>query len=204
MPILRMNGRSSINLISPVQISAVFLDRDGVINRDSADYIKTWDDFVFLPRSIDAIARLARSAIQVIIITNQSIIGRGWVTPAVLADTHERMTTAIRAGGGRIRAIYHCPHHPDDGCDCRKPQPGMILRAATDHRIDLSRAVMIGDSAKDIACARNAGVGQAVLVKTGDFEKAAAGLAADGIVPDRVSADLWEAVDGLLAPQGEK
>ena len=194
-----MKHRTAKTTPPPAHISAVFLDRDGVINRDSADYIKTWDDFEFLPRSIDAIARLTRAGIRVIVITNQSIIGRGWVSPAVLADTHGRMSEAIHAGGGRIHAIYHCPHHPDDGCDCRKPRPGMVLRAAADHGIDLSRAVMIGDSAKDVACARNAGVALAVLVKTGGFERAAARLSEEGIAPDQVSLDLWEAVDGLLA-----
>ncbi len=183
-------------------ISAVFLDRDGVINRDSANYIKTWDDFEFLPRSIPAIARLSNAGIRVVVITNQSIVGRGWVSPAVLADTHRRMCTAIEADGGRIHAIYHCPHHPDDGCDCRKPRPGMILTAAVDHHIDLARAVMIGDSATDIACARNAGCGMAVLVKTGDYPAAAAALRAENIIPDRVAPDLWDAVGGLLKATG--
>lgn len=185
--------------MKPANISAVFLDRDGVVNRDSADYIKSWDDFAFLPRSIDAIVRLTRAGLTTILVTNQSIIGRGWVPPEGLAEIHRRMCAAIAARGGRIDAIYHCPHHPDEGCRCRKPRPGMMADAAADHGIDLSRAVMIGDSAKDIACARNAGCGTAILVKTGDYPKAAAALAADGLSPDGVTEDLWDAVDLLLA-----
>ncbi|MFH1980953.1 MAG: D-glycero-beta-D-manno-heptose 1,7-bisphosphate 7-phosphatase [Pseudomonadota bacterium] len=194
-----MNDLPPQHPISHAQISAVFLDRDGVINRDSPDYVRCWDDFEFLPRSIAAIARLTRAGIRVVVITNQSIVGRGWVAPEILEDTHARMCSVIETGGGRIEAIYHCPHHPDDRCACRKPQPGMILRAAAERGIDLSRAVMIGDSAKDIFCARNAGCGRSVLVKSGDYPKAAAALSTQGIAPDRVALDLWEAVDGLLA-----
>lgn len=197
-----MKPNTTKTITPPAPISAVFLDRDGVINRDSPDYIRCWDEFEFLPRSIAAIARLTRAGIRVIVITNQSIVGRGWVTPEVLADTHTRMRAAVEAGGGQIAAIYHCPHHPDDGCACRKPRPGMILRAAADHDIALARTVMIGDSAKDIACARNAGCGRAVLVQTGDYPKAAAALSSLGITPDRVARDLWDAVDGLLADKG--
>jgi D-glycero-D-manno-heptose 1,7-bisphosphate phosphatase len=183
----------------PPVISTVFLDRDGVINRDSPDYIKRWADFEFLPRSIAAIARLTGAGIPIIVITNQSIIGRGWVAPDILADTHRRMRDAIAAAGGRIDAVYHCPHHPDDGCDCRKPRPGMILRAAADRKIVLAHTVMIGDSAKDIICARNAGCGRSVLVKTGNFSTAMTALSEAGVAPSLIAADLWEAVDRLLA-----
>ena len=179
--------------------STVFLDRDGVINRDSSEYIKRWADFSFLPRSIDAIARLTRGGLRIIVITNQSIIGRGWVPPSGLEDIHRRMTAAIADQGGRIDAIYFCPHHPDDGCECRKPEPGLILRARQDHGLELSRAVMIGDSAKDIACARRAGCGAAVLVKTGNYAEAQKALDNAHISPDVTADDLWAAADWVLA-----
>ena len=180
------------------KFTTVFLDRDGVINRDSTDYIKRWEDFSFLPRSIDAIALLAGHGLGIMIITNQSIIGRGWVPPSGLEDIHRRMVSAIEAKGGRIDAIYFCPHHPDDGCDCRKPEPGLILKAGTEHGLDLARSVMVGDSAKDIECARRAGCGAAVLVKTGNYDAAIEILADRDISPDFVADDLLDAAAWIL------
>ena len=176
----------------------MFLDRDGVINRDSADYIKRWEDFSFLPGSITAIALLAGQGLGIMIITNQSIIGRGWVPPSGLEDIHRRMVSAIEAKGGRIDAIYFCPHHPDDGCDCRKPEPGLILKAGEEHALDLTRSVMVGDSAKDIECARRAGCGAAVLVKTGNYDSAVEILAERNISPDFVADDLRDAAAWIL------
>ena len=138
----------------------IFLDRDGVINFDSPDYIKSWAEYRFLPRSLEALAALTVSGYDLIVITNQSIVGRGIVPLAVLEDTHRRMLQAVAAAGGRIIDILYCPHRPDEDCSCRKPRPGMILRARERHRIDLSLAVMIGDNVKDMECGRNAAVVQ--------------------------------------------
>jgi D-glycero-D-manno-heptose 1,7-bisphosphate phosphatase len=176
----------------------VFLDRDGVINRDSPEYIKSWDEFEFLPGSLEAMALLTRSGFTIIVITNQSAIGRGMVAPETLSHTHSRMSEAVSAHGGRIRDIFFCPHHPDDGCDCRKPMPGLILKARDTHDIDLSDAVMVGDSAKDIDCARNAGCGASILVQTGNGLSAAATLAETGIRPDCQATDLLDAAHWIL------
>jgi D-glycero-D-manno-heptose 1,7-bisphosphate phosphatase len=176
----------------------VFLDRDGVINRDSPDYIKGWDEFEFLAGSLSAMATLARAGLPVIVITNQSAIFRGLITRGNLADMHGRMAAAVRAAGGDILDIFYCPHGPDENCRCRKPAPGMLLDAAAEHDIDLPASVMVGDSAKDILCANNAGCGRTVLVQTGHFASAAAELARCGVVPDRVAADLNAAVDWIL------
>jgi len=179
--------------------ATVFLDRDGVINRDSSEYVKRWEEFLFLPRSIDAIARLTSRGLRIILITNQSIIGRGWVPPSGLEEIHRRMTAAIADQGGRIDAIYFCPHHPDDGCGCRKPEPGLIFRARQEHGLELSRSVMIGDSAKDIGCARRAGCGAAILVKTGNYAEAKKALDNAHLTPDVIAEDLWTATDWVLA-----
>lgn len=176
----------------------VFLDRDGVINRDSPDYIKGWHEFVFLPGSLDAIARLAKAGLPVIVVTNQSAIFRGLITEEILADTHRRMLRAVAEAGGRIMDIRHCPHGPGQACGCRKPAPGMLLSAAADHGIDLAASTMVGDSAKDILCARNAGCGRSVLVETGDFDSALTKLAQKGIDPDHVAPDLNGAVDWIV------
>ena len=176
----------------------VFLDRDGVINRDSPEYIKSLAEFDFLPRSLSAIKNLTANRINVIVITNQSALHRGLITQKTLDTMHAAMITEVRTRGGRIDDIFYCPHTPDEECNCRKPAPGMIHNARKKHGIDLSLAGMVGDSAKDIACARNAGVRYAVLVKTGNFAKAQQELKELAVTPDCVAQDLYEAVQWLL------
>jgi len=176
----------------------VFLDRDGVINRDSPAYIKSWDEFEFLPGSLEAIKLLTQAGFTVIVITNQSIIGRGMVPPEILSHTHRRMSEAVAAHGGSLHDIFFCPHRPDEGCGCRKPAPGLILQARDAYDIDLSGAVMVGDSAKDIECARNAGCGVGVLVRTGKGPAAISALEEKGILPDHQAADLLDAARWIL------
>ena len=107
----------------------VFIDRDGVINRDSPDYIKTWSEFDFLPGSLDALAHLSKNECTVIIITNQSAIDRRLTSLQAVENIHERMRSVVSARGGEIRDIFFCPHTPEAQCECRKPKPGMILQA---------------------------------------------------------------------------
>lgn len=178
---------------------AIFLDRDGVINQDSPDYIKSWAEFRFLPGSLEAIALLTRRGFPLIVITNQSMIRRGMVPLEVLQQIHRRMQSAVAAAGGRIVDIFFCPHRPDEGCDCRKPAPGLIQQAVRRHGLDPGRTVMIGDSAKDILCGRNAGCGQTILVRTGNGPAAQRELAAAEIRPDAVVDDLPAAARLLLA-----
>ena len=179
----------------------VFLDRDGVINKDSPDYIKSWSEFEFLPRSIEAIKRLTLNGFTAIIITNQSVINRKMVSGEDLEYIHAMMKKAVKSGGGEIKDIFFCPHMPEDGCDCRKPKPGLIYRAQKRYGIDLSTSVMVGDSAKDIECARKAGCGQSILVKTGNGTEAERILAEKKIFPDHVVQDLYEAVNLILSPR---
>lgn len=177
----------------------VFLDRDGVINRDSADYIKSWSEFEFLPGSLEAIRRLTLSGFTTIVITNQSAINRQMISRKELDYMHAMMKTAVRSCGGEIKDIFFCPHIPEDRCDCRKPKPGLIYQARQKYQVDLADTVMIGDSAKDIECARNAGCGQAVLVHTGDGAAAESILKVRKIFPDYVARDLLDAVDWILS-----
>lgn len=179
----------------------VFLDRDGVINRDSPDYITAWDQFVFLPGSLEAIGRLTDAGRIVMVITNQSAVGRGMMDTATLETMHRNLRQAVAAQGGRIEAFFFCPHHPDDGCACRKPKPGLIAQAQRQYRLDLARATMIGDSARDIECGIRAGCGQTILVQSG-LHDARPQLDAQGLHPDWVAADLAAAVDWLLARLG--
>lgn len=176
----------------------IFLDRDGVINRDSPDYIKRWEEFDFLPGSLEAIRRLTIEGFRLILITNQSVINRGMVPPATLDEIHHRLRKAVAAAGGRIEAIFYCPHRPDEQCDCRKPAPGLIFQARQRYGIDLARTAMIGDSAKDILSGRNAGCGVTILVRTGNGPAAEEELAAVGFRADAVVDDLPAAVRLLL------
>ncbi len=176
----------------------IFLDRDGVINRDSDAYVKSWAEFEFLPGSLAALQKLTLAGYRIIIITNQSIIGRKWVSLEILADIFTRMQAEIEQNGGRIHDIFFCPHTPEDGCSCRKPATGLIEKAARAHGIDISATTMVGDSAKDILCARNAGCKQAVLVKTGNYPAAQESLQKENRSPDAVADDLLAAVDWVL------
>ena len=177
---------------------AVFLDRDGVINKDSKHYIKSLEEFKYLPKSLDAIKRLTEKGLPVIVITNQSAIGRNLMPFAELEKIHRKLINDVEAVGGEIRDIFFCPHTPDEACSCRKPKPGLILQAQRKYRIDLSFSVMVGDRAKDIETARNAGVKIAVLVKSGIETDEETVLEKKRITPDHIAANLWDAVDWIL------
>jgi D-glycero-D-manno-heptose 1,7-bisphosphate phosphatase len=186
--------------VKPTELlrKVVFLDRDGVINRDSPDYIKDWSEFEFIPGSIEAIRDLTQNGFVSILVTNQSALSRRLITRQKLEYVHAMMCKAIAAGGGKITDIFFCPHLPDDGCDCRKPQPGLIFQARRKYNIDLTQALMIGDSAKDIACARTAGCGHAILVKSGKDVGVEKDLKAKRVVADYVAEDLADAVRWII------
>ncbi|RPJ17845.1 MAG: D-glycero-beta-D-manno-heptose 1,7-bisphosphate 7-phosphatase [Desulfobacteraceae bacterium] len=177
----------------------VFLDRDGVINRDSPEYVKRWSEFEFLPRSLNAIRLLTEHKCTVIVITNQSILNRRMASLDDLEFTHSMMKKVVKEVGGEIKDIFFCPHAPEDGCSCRKPEPGLIFHARDKYGIDLGKSIMVGDSAKDIECAKKAGCRYAVLVKTGSYEQAIRTLEEQKILPDHVAGDLYEAVEWIIA-----
>jgi histidinol-phosphate phosphatase family protein len=137
---------------------AVFLDRDGVINVDRRDYVKSWAEFKFLPQVFEALRLLKKNNLRVVVVTNQSAVGRGLMSISTLRGIHKKMLRAIEKRGGSIEAIYYCPHRPDQRCRCRKPKPGMVLKAKKDIKIDLSRSYLVGDSSKDMDLAQLVGV----------------------------------------------
>jgi len=179
----------------------VFLDRDGTINRDSPDYIKHRSEFEFLPGSIEAVRELTSNGFAVIVITNQSALARNLISRRELDAIHAMMKKKIASAGGQIKDIFFCPHLPADGCNCRKPQPGLILQAQQKYGIDLTTAFLVGDSAKDIECARKAGCNRTVLVKTGCPDKAATHLAEKHMWPDYTAEHLQDAVKWILAQE---
>lgn len=176
----------------------VFIDRDGVINKDSADYIKNCDEFEFLPGSLEAFKLLKTEGYETIVITNQSVIGRNMVTPDGLNSIFAKLIDGVEAAGGNIKDIFFCPHIPDDHCQCRKPLPGMIINAHEKYGINLRTSYMIGDSVKDIECSKNAGCGFSVLVKTGNGLKAVIELAEKKTAPDYIAENLLDAAKWII------
>ena len=147
-------------------MTTIFLDRDGVINENRADYVKSWSEFRFLPGSREAIAKLTQAGHRIIVCTNQAGIARGTLSVEAVEDIHHRMKDSIYDIGGEIEKVYYCPHDRDGDCSCRKPRPGMLLRARDELGIDLHDAVFIGDSITDIRAGLAAGI-HTVLVLSG-------------------------------------
>jgi D-glycero-D-manno-heptose 1,7-bisphosphate phosphatase len=145
---------------------AVFLDRDGVINENRPDHVKSWDEFVFLPGVFEPLRLLARVGRPIVVVSNQAVINRGLVSRETVEGIHRQMCAEIAHHGGRVDAVYYCPHRPDESCECRKPRPGLLLRAASELRLDLARSYFIGDAFSDVEAALAAGCSP-VLVLTG-------------------------------------
>jgi len=142
---------------------AVFLDRDGTIIED-VDYLTQIDQLRILPGVPQALRRLKEAGFLLIVVTNQSAVARGWLTEEKLAEIHAELNRRLKAEGAAVDAFYHCPHLPDGSvgryarvCDCRKPAPGLFLRAAEEWGIDLSRSYAVGDAQRDVEAARRAG-----------------------------------------------
>lgn len=173
----------------------IILDRDGVINQDSDNFIKSVDEFIPLPGSLEAIARLNQAGYRVAVATNQSGIARGYYDIATLNAMHDKLRRLLSALGGNIEMIAFCPHGPDDNCDCRKPKPGMYRDIAQRLEAGLTGVPVIGDSLRDLQAAQAVDA-QPILVRSGKGERTIAkGEGLDGIP---VYDDLAAAVSALL------
>jgi histidinol-phosphate phosphatase family protein len=177
-------------------VRVVFLDRDGVINRNRDDYVKSVDEFEFLPGAPEAFARLSGAGWRAVVVSNQACIGKGLVAWETVAEIERVMLTGVAAAGGEIAAVYYCPHKPEDGCGCRKPAPGLILQASRDMSVDPKEAVFVGDAAGDVLAGRAAGC-KTVVVLTGRISAAEA--AALDPAPDFIAADLAQAAEWIIA-----
>ncbi len=176
----------------------IILDRDGVINYDSDEYIKSLEEFVFIPGSVEAMARLYHAGYQIVVATNQSGIARGYFDIATLEAMHEQLRQALRARGAQLAGIYYCPHGPEDRCDCRKPKPGLLRQIASAFNIDLAGVPAVGDSLRDLQAARAVGA-RPILVRTGKGERTFA--KGEGLDDVAVYADLAAVADALLSEQ---
>jgi D-glycero-D-manno-heptose 1,7-bisphosphate phosphatase len=171
---------------------AIFLDRDGVLIENRADYVKSLAEVRFIPGALAALARAARLPdYRFVVVTNQSAIGRGLISLETAAAINAYVRQQVEAAGGRLDGLYVCPHVPEAGCACRKPAPGMLLQAAEALDLDLAASVMIGDALSDVQAGHAAGT-RALLVKTGLSD-------AEAPAPVPLLADLAAALDYWLA-----
>lgn len=172
----------------------LILDRDGVINQDRDDYVKSADEWQAIPGALQAIARASQAGWIVTIASNQSGLARGLFDEAALNAMHNKMRQGVEQHNGRIDSIFYCPHSPDDNCDCRKPKPGLLQQIARHYDCNLSSAVFIGDSLKDIQAAQAVNA-MPVLVRTGKGANTEAALPGNTV---SVFDDLAAAINTLL------
>lgn len=180
----------------------VILDRDGVINHDSDEFVKTPAEWLPIDGSIDAVAKLCQAGFTVAVATNQSGIGRNLMDTTALEAIHDKLRSQVRAAGGDVDRIAYCPHHPDDGCDCRKPAPGLYMQLSRAYGLPLDGVPVIGDTMRDLEAARAVNA-RAILVLTGNGEKTAAELHQRGETVETF-ADLDAAAAALIAESGAK
>ncbi len=178
-------------------MSTIFLDRDGVINENRADYVKSWDEFRFLPGSREAIARLTQAGHRIVVCSNQAGVAKGVISIETVEDIHARMLAEIRKAGGVIEKVYYCPHGKEESCDCRKPRPGQLLRASRELGVDLSDAVFVGDSSTDIEAGMAAGV-HTILVLSGLGMESLRTFQNQTIRPFRIAMNLKHAGEVIL------
>jgi D-glycero-D-manno-heptose 1,7-bisphosphate phosphatase len=178
-------------------MKVIILDRDGVINHDSDAYIKSVEEWVPVAGSLEAITRLNHSGYTVVVASNQSGLARGYFTIETLMAIHKKMDEQLSIIGGKVDAVFYCPHGPDDACDCRKPKPGMLLEIGQRFNVPLKDVVFIGDSISDIKAANNASA-KSMLVRTGKGIKAEKILLAEGNKSVPIFDDLAAAVTAIL------
>ncbi|MFQ5632864.1 MAG: D-glycero-beta-D-manno-heptose 1,7-bisphosphate 7-phosphatase [bacterium] len=183
--------------------SVVFLDRDGTINEE-VNYLSTIEQFKFIDGAVDAIRLLNEAGLLAILITNQAGVARGYYDEDRVAKIHDFMEKQLQRSGARLDGIYYCPHHPTAGlgkykidCQCRKPNPGLLEKAAADLHIDLSKSYVIGDKISDLQAGLAVGC-RTILVRTGYGKEVEKALPEDGLQPDYIADDVLEAVGWIL------
>ncbi len=174
----------------------VILDRDGVVNRESKHFIRSPAEWIPLPGALEAIAALTAGGFAVVVASNQSGVGRGLFTAATLAAIHAKMTAAVESAGGRLAGIFICPHAPEDGCECRKPKPGLLRQVAAAFGVSLVGVPAVGDSERDLRAAQAVGA-RAILVRSGNGRDTEARLA--GAAGIEVFDDLAAVAAALLS-----
>lgn len=177
---------------------AIFMDRDGVIIENRENYVRNWADVEVYPQAFHALMSASHSAYKIVIITNQAGVGKGIIPLETATEINQRLVEAIEKAGGRVDGLYMCPHTPQDQCECRKPRPGMILQAARDLSLDLSRSWMIGDALSDLQAGKAAGVEHIAMVRTGRGTQQAQLPESANLGPFHLYTDLTEVIQHLL------
>lgn len=181
---------------------AIFLDRDGVVIENRADYVRCWEDVEFLPAAVQALARLAVGPYRIVLVTNQSAIGRGILPLETAQAINRQLVIELEKSNCRIDGVFMCPHSPEMDCACRKPRPGLLLQAAETLSIDLANSVMIGDAWTDLQAGHAAGVNRIVLLRTGRGQQQLLLAPPADLKPWLVYDDLAGALAGLFAAPG--
>ena len=177
---------------------AIFLDRDGVIIENRSDYIRSWADVTIFPHAVTALAKMATCPYKFILVTNQSAVGRQILSLRDADEINHRLITELEMKGCRIDGVYMCPHIPDQECTCRKPRPGLILRAAQEMSLDLTRSVMVGDAWTDAQAGYAAQVGRLALVRTGRGQEQSQMPRPAGLEAVQIYDSLAQALDDLV------
>jgi heptosyltransferase-2 len=187
----------------PLDGFTVFLDRDGTLNHDPG-YVRSVAELKLLPGVPSALAKLKAAGARLVLVTNQSGVARGFLTLKDLEAIHARLQGLLEEQDAALDAVYFCPHHPDDGCRCRKPGRGMVDRAVADLQLDLRRSYLVGDHMRDIQLAKSIGA-RAVLVTPGPVDtRAVEVLRTEGAMPDSIVTSLGEAADWILKDAGSR
>ena len=184
-------------------MKAVLLDRDGVINADQDGYVTSWSQFRLLPGTLEGLRQLTAAGYRLAVVTNQAVVGRGLASAAEVEELNARMVSALAEGGAHIDAVLYCPHAPEEGCACRKPQPGLLIEAGRRLGVTPADTCVIGDWVDDIAAARAAGCAVPILVLTGRGRRALPLARAAGLRPFLVARDLLAAAQAIVSWGGD-
>ena len=177
---------------------AIFLDRDGVLIENRSNYVREWSDVKIYPEAISALSLSAIKNYKIVIVTNQSAVGREIISLETANEINSQLVKLIRRHGGQVDGIYMCPHKPDDDCFCRKPRPGLLLQATKELSVDLQRSWMIGDAWSDVLAGQSAGVRQTILLKTGRGKEQLSQSRPENITNHLIFDNLPLALDAII------
>ena len=183
---------------------SIFLDRDGVLIENRSNYIRDWSHVKIIPEAIRALSLASIKKYKVVIVTNQSAVGRGLISLKTAQEINQRLISLIHDQAGQIDGVYMCPHGPDDGCSCRKPLPGLLLNAAKDLSLDLQRSWMIGDAWSDVQAGEAAGTRGSILLRTGRGTEQLLQASAEKLKGNLVFDNLPLAFDAIFSMDNHK
>lgn len=178
---------------------AVFLDRDGVLIENRAEYIREWSQVLVYPKTYFSLKSIQNAGYKIVIVTNQSAVGRGLVSLQAANEINQRLVDLIRENGGQVDGVYLCPHRPQDDCECRKPKPGMLLQAARELSLDLSRSWLIGDAWSDMLAGQAVRLRETIMVRTGRGREQLLQAPPDNLNSFSIADNLEDAAQIILA-----